>query len=254
MTKLVGILNITPDSFSDGGKFAAAEAAATQYAALVAAGAEIVDIGAESTRPGATPLGADEEWARLRPVLDAITPSIPISIDTRHATVVARALAAGAAIINDVSGLSDPAMRTVLAQSHCPVIVMHSLSIPADPAIVWGEDIDPISEILRWKTTITAQAAADGIAPARLIYDPGLGFGKTAAQSWALVEGATELVTSGGQWLYGHSRKSFLKLVTDAPPEDRDAATFLISRQLTGAGVQYLRVHNVALHAEDLCM
>ncbi len=254
MTQLMGILNITPDSFSDGGKFIDPAAAAQHFAALVGQGAQLIDIGAESTRPGATPLSANEEWARLEPVLAAVMPCHHrISIDTRHAETARQSLIAGAHIINDVTGLTDARMRAVLAAAACPIIVMHSLSVPVNPLDAWPADIDPIAEIMRWKAAVTALAAASGIAPARLIYDPGLGFGKSAAQSLALIARAAKLVESGGQWLFGHSRKSFLKMPGDTP-QQRDAATLEHSKHLVAAGVQFLRVHNVALHREALCM
>jgi dihydropteroate synthase len=255
MTELMGILNITPDSFSDGGRYLHPEAATRQFETLVQHGARFIDVGAESTRPGATPLTADEEWSRLDAVLHAI-PSHGrerLSVDTRHVETARRALDMGARIINDVSGLSDPRMRALLARTDAAIIVMHSLSIPADPHILWPSDIDPIQEILRWKDNVIALAAADGIGESRLIFDPGLGFGKSAAQSLELLARAAELVRAGGRWLYGHSRKSFLKTPGDTP-EARDAATLKHSTSLQAAGVHILRVHNVALHREGLCM
>jgi len=216
-------------------------------------GADIIDIGAESTRPGATPLNADEEWPRLAPVLEAIVVQgwrdrIRLSIDTRHAQTAARALALGAEIINDVGGLADDAMCETLEQHECDIVVMHALTIPADPAVTLPESADVIAEILAWKTRIMARAAAHGIGNHRLIYDPGIGFGKTAEQSLALITRAVELKKSGGRWLYGHSRKSFMKLLTDAPAEGRDALTRKFSQALADVGMDYLRVHDVAGH------
>lgn len=243
--KLMGILNVTPDSFSDGGAFADPVA---RLHALLEQGADIVDIGAESTRPGAVLLSPEEEWARLEPVLLRIPAGAVVSVDTRHAETARRALALGVSIINDVDGLRDEAMLAEMARQTCPVVVMHALSMPADPAVHLPEDGDVVAEILSWKATVTARAMAAGIAPARLIYDPGLGFGKTPEQSLALVERAGEMVASGGDWLYGHSRKSFLRLFTDASPADRDALTIAFSKKLADAGVQFLRVHDVAGH------
>lgn len=254
MSKLVGILNVTPDSFSDGGQFLAPAAARQQLDALVQAGADLVDIGAESTRPGATPLTPDEEWQRLAPVLDGLPQGVPVSLDTRHAATAARALDAGVQIINDQSGLTDPAMLALLAQAECPVVVMHALSLPVDPALVWAEEVEPMAEILRWKAQVTARAEEAGIRASRLIYDPGIGFGKRPLQSLALMRGAEQLVASGGQWFYGHSRKSFLTLFTVSPATGRDALTVAFSQLLVRAGVHYLRVHNVAAHREALCM
>ena len=244
---LVGILNITPDSFSDGGQFLAPDAACARIAQLAADGADIIDMGAESTRPGAVAISAEEEWARLSPILQYLPAVPPISLDTRHALTAQRALAAGVTIINDQGGLRDAAMRAVLAASNCRIIAMHALTLPVDPAVRWAEDIDPIAEILRWKQEAIARAEASSIASSRLIFDPGIGFGKSAVQSMALVARAGELVASGGEWLYGHSRKSFLGGLVEA----RDATTLAISHQLAAAGVQYLRVHDIKGHVDD---
>lgn len=259
MVKIIGILNVTPDSFSDGGQFIKPELAVARYQALVEAGADIVDIGAESTRPRAQSLLATEEWDRLEPVLRAIKlrkKSGQLSIDTRHPDIAGRAMMhGGVGIMNDVGGLQNPVMRTMLANIGCPLIfVMHSLSLPANPQVVWDAGIDPIARILEWREEIIALAAADRIPSERLVFDPGIGFGKTMEQNWALIERAGELVKSGGQWLYGHSRKSFLARVTDAPAAERDAATLEVSKRLVDAGVQYLRVHDVAGHVGVLCM
>lgn len=254
MSALVGILNITPDSFSDGGRYLAPDAACAQCEALVAAGADMIDVGAESTRPGAVSPSPEEEWARLSPVLAVLPRHVPISIDTRNAQTAARALDAGVSLINDQSGLEVDAMCALLAQAECSIVVMHQLGLPVDPARVWGDAVEPVAEILRWKAAVTARAEAAGIAPERLIYDPGIGFGKTPLQSLALMRRAPELVASGGRWYYGHSRKSFLKLFTDAPPEGRDAWTLSFSQWLVRAGVHYLRVHDVARHKAALCM
>jgi dihydropteroate synthase len=248
---IMGIVNVTPDSFSGDGVLA--DAAIRHAHALTNDGADILDIGAESTRPNATSLTADEEWARLEPVLNGIIVRewrmrVRLSVDTRHPQTAARALAMGVEIINDVGGLADPMMLEILEGYDSDIVVMHALSIPADPALTLPDGCDVVAEILAWKERITNHAAAHGIAKQRLIYDPGIGFGKTAAQSLTLVKSADKLVKMGGRWLVGHSRKSFLKLVTDAPVEARDEATLQFSAQLAQAGVDYLRVHNVARH------
>ena len=259
--QLMGVLNLTPDSFSDGGAFAQADAALAQFDQLIVDGADIIDIGAESTRPGAMLLTHAQEWARLQPLLAQVMqhPSrlpITISIDTRHAQTAAHALAMGANIINDVGGLRDAAMRAVLVASTCDIVVMHALTIPADKAVVWPPDTDVVAEILQWKRDVTALAATAGIAVERLIFDPGIGFGKTPKQSLALILHAAEIVGQGGRWLYGHSRKSFLTLFSDAPAAERDSLTLAFSSQLAAAGVDCLRVHAVAQHRallERLC-
>lgn len=248
---IMGIVNVTPDSFSGDG--ALADEAIRHAQSLMVDGADILDIGAESTRPNATPLTPDEEWARLEPVLMGIAArdwrdAVRISVDTRHPQTAARALELGVQFINDVSGLRDTMMLEILEGHECDVMVMHALDVPVNPANTLPPDCDVVAEILAWKAYITSHAEAHGIAKERLIYDPGIGFGKTAEQSLALVISADKLVKSGGRWLFGHSRKSFLKLVTDAPAEARDEATLKFSAQLAEAGVDYLRVHNVARH------
>lgn len=256
---LMGIVNVTPDSFSGDGQLA--EQAVRHAEAQLDAGADILDIGAESTRPGAIPLTADLEWARLEPVLNGIIAQrwrsrVRLSVDTRHAVTAARALALGVDMINDVSGLQDPEMAEILVDHTCDIIVMHALSVPAEPHHMLPPDCDVVAEILRWKKHITERVRAHAIAPERLIYDPGIGFGKTAEQSLRLIEHASELKKSGGRWLYGHSRKSFMGLGPHASTAERDAATQNYSRQLAEAGVDYLRVHDVAGHAamfEKLC-
>lgn len=245
-TQIMGILNITPDSFSDGGAVTVKDVI-TKFKQLVRDGADIIDIGAESTRPGATPLNADEEWQRLEAPLKAICQhplrqQVLLSIDTRHAQTAKHAIDLGVDWINDVSGLSDPAMVEVLRDALCDVVVMHSLTVPADKNVTLAADANPIAEVLKWKAGMECK----GIAPERLIFDPGIGFGKTAEQSLALIEHAEELVKNGGRWLIGHSRKSFIK------GGDRDVATLAYSRELVAQAVDYLRVHDVAGHRDIL--
>lgn len=256
---LVGIVNVTPDSFSGDGVHA--ERALALAGQLVRDGADIIDIGAESTRPGATPLTAEEEWARLAPVLSAIIHApwrrqVRLSVDTRHALAASRALDLGVEIINDVSGLADHAMAQLLSGHDGDVVVMHALSIPADAAQTLPAECDVVAELLAWKASITAQAVGHGIAAERLIYDVGIGFGKTPAQSLALILAAAQFQQSGGRWLFGHSRKSFLKLFTNADAPLRDDLTLAFSAQLAQAGVDFIRVHAVARHTalfEQLC-
>ena len=249
---LVGILNLTPDSFSGDG--VSANDALALARQMMMDGADMIDIGAESTRPSATPLSDAQEWARLSPFLHALLeadwrPRTRLSIDTRHALTASRALDLGIDIINDVGGLRDNAMAELLSGHDGDIIVMHALSIPADRAQTLPEDCDVVAELLAWKETVTARAISHGIAPERLIYDVGIGFGKTAKQSLALVHAAPQFHQSGGRWLYGHSRKSFMTLFSDADASARDDLTLAFSAQLAAANVDYLRVHNVARHA-----
>ena len=216
-------------------------------------GADILDIGAESTRPGAILLAADEEWARLEPVLAAIVEraaraEVRLSVDTRHAQTAARAIELGVQIINDQGGLEDSAMGEIIGEHECDVVVMHSLGLPADAKVTLATGDDPVQIILQWKEAMIARAANAGIARERLIFDPGIGFGKTPQQSLQLMLSAAQLVKTGGRWLFGHSRKSFITLFANVPPVERDALTLAFSAQLAQAQVPYLRIHNVAAH------
>lgn len=252
---LMGILNVTPDSFSgDGVQGASALSSADQ---LVEAGADILDIGAESTRPRGQAVTPDDEWQRLQPVLSALVSRpwrarVKLSIDTRHACTAARALALGVDLINDVGALADPQMQAVLQLDRCDVVVMHALSLPVDPALTLPADCDVVAEVLIWKGQVTARARKAGIEPARLLYDPGIGFGKTALQSLALLHAAPRLLASGGRWLFGHSRKSFQRLFTDAEAGLRDDLTLALSARLVTDGVHVIRVHEVGRHARLL--
>jgi dihydropteroate synthase len=190
---IMGILNVTTDSFSGDGRLAAD--AVKHAEKLVDCGADIIDIGAESTRPGAAPISAEEEWARLSPVLTGIIAypwraRVRLSIDTRHATTASHALALGVDIINDVSGLIADGMAETLEEHECDIVLMHALGMPANPALTLPPKCDVVREILKWKAKVTERAVAHGIATHRLIYDPGIGFGKTAEQSLALIERA----------------------------------------------------------------
>lgn len=260
---LMGIVNCTPDSFSADGSLSTEETLAYVDVQL-AAGADIIDLGAESTRPGAAIIGEAEEWQRLEPVLQALSThpkrdQFLLSLDSYRPASVAKALAMGIDMVNDVSGFRSDAMLQVLSKWDGDIVVMHALTVPADPEIVWDAAVDSVAEILRWKKAILQRAATVDIDPTRLIFDPGVGFGKTPAQSLALLARVDELVASGGRWLVGHSRKSFLKTVlgADADIDARDDATLVLSAALAQTGVHMLRVHNVARHKammDGLCM
>lgn len=256
MVKLVGIINLTPDSFSDGGMLASTDHAVAYANELVEAGAAVLDIGAESTRPGATPLSAEEEWARLHAPLAAICSAVKgravISVDTRHAATAKNALALGVEWINDVSGLADAAMLAVLSDSECNIVAMHSLTVPADANVILPEGKDPIEAVLEYAETLSARLAQAGIARERLILDPGIGFGKTPEQLLELLRRIDELAAAGYPLFVGHSRKSFLKAFTGGKPELRDAATLAVSLVLARRKVDYLRVHDVAAHTAAL--
>lgn len=258
--QIMGIINRTPDSFSGDGSVSVPETLA-RIDAMLEQGADIIDLGAESTRPGAPAIGEVEEWARLEPVLKALAkhPSrneFYLSLDSHRAATVEKALGYGIELVNDVSGLRSDAMLQVLSGCDTDVVVMHALTVPADPEITWDAGVDAVAEILRWKQAMLQRAASVNIDSTRLIFDPGIGFGKTAAQSLNLLAHAGELVDSGGRWLIGHSRKSFMKALA-AEPDDRDGPTLAMSALLAQTGVHILRVHEVARHKallDSLCM
>ncbi len=246
MTKLVGILNVTPDSFSDGGRHFSKDDAIAGIHTLIAQGADIIDIGAESTRPGAAVLTPNEEWARLDVLLEALPEGPMYSLDTRHAANARRALmvpGAGIGWINDVSGF-DAAMVNTVKYADCKLVLMHSLSVPADKNVVLPESADVLQVLIEFAREKLAMFTEAGIAKERVIFDPGLGFGKTLAQSMAIVQGVERLREAGLPLFIGHSRKSFLAQVDS----DKDKATLEVSRWLIGKNVEYLRVHDVAAH------
>ncbi|HLB42280.1 MAG TPA: dihydropteroate synthase [Gammaproteobacteria bacterium] len=257
--QLVGILNITPDSFSDGGQFLSADSAVQQAIYLVASGAEIIDIGAQSTAPHATSIGAKEEWQKLEPVLTGIndardqfilTPKI--SVDTYHVTVAKQALQWPVDWINDVSGLKDPAMIELLAQSKADSVMMHHLSIPASHQQVIPYDQDAMKIIYKWAEKQLNILEKLGIARERMIVDPGIGFGKVAEHSFLLIKHIKEFKNLGVRLLVGHSRKSFLSLFTAHPASERDMETVITALHLANHAVDYLRVHHVEWCARGL--
>ncbi|MDX2000207.1 MAG: dihydropteroate synthase [Thermoanaerobaculia bacterium] len=252
--RLLGIVNVTPDSFSDGGRFLTAEQAVEHGLALLAEGADALDLGAESTRPGGGVYGTgartvpvNEELDRLLPVLVGLRreTSQPLSVDTRKAAVAREALAVGADIINDVSALGDPEMGAVVAAAGCAVILMHSRgelgSMQRD--IVFT---DVVAEVAAELDDAAARALAAGIAHDKVIVDPGLGFGKTAAQNLALLRGLPKLVERGRPVLVGASRKSFLGAVTGQPPAERLEGSLAAAAWAAQGGAAILRVHDVA--------
>lgn len=252
--RLLGIVNVTPDSFSDGGRFLAPERAVEHGLVLLAEGADALDLGAESTRPGGGVYGAgartvpaDQELERLLPVLAGLRRETarPICVDTRKAAVARAALAAGADLINDVSALGDPDMAAVVAAAGCPVVLMHSRGELPD----MQRDIqftDVVAEVAAELDDAAARATSAGIAPEKVIVDPGLGFGKTAAQNLALLWGLPVLVERGRPVLVGASRKSFLGAVTGQPPAERLEGSLAAAAWAARGGAAILRVHDVA--------
>ncbi len=245
--RVMGVVNVTPDSFSDGGRFLDPAAAITHAERLVAEGADAIDIGGESTRPGATPVPPEEEWRRVAPVLDGLRGrlSVPISIDTRHAEVAERAVAAGADIVNDVEGLRSEAMRRAVARTGAAAIAMHMRGDPTTMQSDLAYD-DVRDAVFRALAAATDAAVADGIAPDRLLVDPGLGFGKSPEQSLELLAHADELRSLGYPVVLGASRKSFLGWVGGGGgPETRLEAGLAAAVLAAERGVAYVRVHDV---------
>ncbi len=255
-TQLVGIVNVTPDSFSDGGEYDTTEKAMQRIHDLVHQGADVIDIGAESTRPTATPLTQSEEWSRLRPVLDSIRSHYSsrvwkLSVDTYHLKTALAALGYKVDWVNDVTGFTQNEMLAAVADSGATVVAMHSLGVPARPDITLSAQSDAVSEIIAWAHASVNRLTAVGIARERIILDPGIGFGKNAHQSLMLIHNAHRLtdVFPDINWLYGHSRKSYQKLLGATEMLHRDLITCAHSAQLMDAGIAYIRVHDVMAHA-----
>ncbi|HTN52686.1 MAG TPA: dihydropteroate synthase [Anaeromyxobacter sp.] len=245
---LMGVVNVTPDSFSDGGRFAAPEAAVAHARALAIEGADLVDLGGESTRPGAPPVPAAEEIRRVVPVIERLRAggfTLPISVDTSKGAVARAALAAGADLVNDVTALSDPDLAAAVAGARVPVVLMHTRGTPADMA-ARADYRDVVAEVVAELGVALARAEAAGVARERVILDPGIGFAKRAEHSVALLGRLGELRALGRPLLVGPSRKSFIGALTGAPVEDRLPGTLAAVAACVLAGVELLRVHDVA--------
>jgi dihydropteroate synthase len=248
---VMGIVNVTPDSFSDGGRYLQTAGAVEHGMALVAAGADIVDVGGESTRPGARPVPVDVELHRVVPVVRELARAgTTVSIDTMHAEVARAALAAGALAVNDVSGgLADPAMAGLVADAQVPYVAMHwrAPSVDMQRHARYGDVVAEVAEELSRRLDAFVEAGMD---PRRIVLDPGLGFAKNAAHNWQLLARFDELLALGHPILVGASRKSFLGalLATDdgpAAPDARDVATAAVSALAAAAGAYCVRVHDV---------
>jgi dihydropteroate synthase len=250
---LVGILNVTPDSFSDGGRWAEPGDAAAHARELVAAGAGMLDLGAESTRPGAAPVAAREELRRLLPVLRAVRAAVtvPLSVDTMKGGVARAALAEGADVVNDVSaGRFDADMLPLCAAAGAPVILMHMRGTPAtmqrDPVYA-----DVVQEVVGFLAGRVAAAQAAGVPPAAIVLDPGIGFGKTVAHNCQLLRRLDVLTALGYPVLVGPSRKGFIGELTDrAEPAERLLGTAAAVAVAVAAGARLVRVHDVAAMRE----
>ena len=246
---VMGVLNVTPDSFSDGGKFFSLDAARAQAAAMAGEGAAMLDIGAESTRPGHQPLTEAEEWARLERHLPAAMEAageVAISIDTTKAAIARRAVALGCAVVNDQWGLQgDPAMAEVVAESGALLVAMHN-------AREKDEARDVVSDLRRFFDETLRRAERAGIERARIVLDPGVGFAKTPRQNSEAVARMPELADYGLPWLAGLSRKSFLAQYVKGGPEARLHATLGAHLAAARCGAAIIRAHDVKPHVEAL--
>jgi dihydropteroate synthase len=249
---VMGVLNVTPDSFSDGGRYADLDAAVAHAVQLRADGAHLIDVGGESTRPGAARVDAGTERARVLPVIRALAAAgVPMSIDTTRASVAAAAIEAGVGIVNDVSGgLADPDMARVVVDAGCPWVLMHWRGHARAMAQLASYG-DVVADVIAELTARVDAALAAGVAPEQLIIDPGLGFAKRAEHNWALTARLPELLALGYPVLFAASRKSYLGSLLAAPdgtprPTDRrEAATIATSVLAVAAGVWGVRVHEV---------
>ena len=248
---IMGIINVTPDSFSDGGRFAAHDQAIEQGERLAAEGADILDIGGESTRPKATPVSASEEMARIIPVIRTLAKriKIPISVDTMKSEVARAALDVGATILNDVWGFQrDLGMARLAASARCPVVIMHNRSEIAP-------DIDIIADVENFLLRSIELAEEAGVAKSNLILDPGFGFGKTPEQNLDLIRQMRHLRALGYPILLGVSRKSTLGLVTGRTvPDERLAGSLAAALIGVQNGADIIRVHDVAAHVDAMAL
>ncbi len=241
-TLVMGILNVTPDSFSDGGAFIDPAAASAHAEKMVAAGADIIDVGGESTRPGHTEIDAEEERARIMPVIARLAKSlaVPISIDTAKAEVAEAALEAGATVVNDVWGLQrDPDMAGIVARHGASLVAMHNRDAV-------DADIDILADIRAFFARTLKIAAAAGIADDRIVLDPGFGFGKTVEQNLDILARLSELKALGRPLLIGTSRKSTIGKVLDRPVDERLYGTIATNVIAIAGGADIVRVHDVA--------
>lgn len=243
-TLLMGVVNVTPDSFSDGGQFLDAAQAVEHAKRLIEEGADILDVGAESSRPGSDPVSDDEEWARLEPVLDAVLSStgVPVSVDTYKAATARRALERGAHMINDITGLTDPALTELVASYGVPAVIMHMKGRPK----TMQDDVhydDVVAEVKSFLAGRAQRAVQAGVS--QVILDPGIGFGKTAGHNLQILRRLSEFAELPYPLLVGPSRKSFLGSLTGAAVGERLEATLAAVTAAVLGGANIVRVHDV---------
>ena len=252
---VMGILNVTPDSFSDGGSYIDRDAAVTAAVRMLADGADVIDVGGESTRPGAEPVTAVQEAARVAGVIAALAEQgACVSVDTRHALVASEALSAGASIVNDVSGFTDPEMVRVAADSDAGLVVMHTRGEPRtmQEAPAYADVVAEVAEFLSRQAVALERA---GVARDRIAIDPGIGFGKTTGHNLALLRRLPELEALGFPVLVGASRKRFIGEITGVvEPQARVAGSVAAALEAVRRGAAVVRVHDVAATVQALAM
>lgn len=257
---MVGILNLTPDSFSDGGELASPDTLLARAATHLAAGAVLLDLGGESTRPGAAPVSPDEELARVLPAISLLRRELPharLSLDTRHARVARAGLALGVEVINDISMLADPDMAATVAAAGAGLVISHLRGVPA--TMHHAPDFtDVVAEVAQELATAADRAVAAGVQPEAIVLDPGIGFGKTLEHNLALLQQPDRLRWRNRALFIGVSRKRMLGALLpeghpgQSQPPARDLATAVTSALLAWRGVELLRVHDVAASADAL--
>jgi dihydropteroate synthase len=260
--KIIGILNVTPDSFSDGGKFDSLDNALNHLKKMIAEGADGIDVGAESTRPKATPIGAEEEWKRLEKILPAVisevkksAKKIKISIDSYHFETIKKAYEIGVDVINDVSGLCDEKIVNFIAEKNIETILMHNLQIEAIPDVVINRNLNLINEILKWGREKISYLESKNVKKSQLIFDLGIGFNKDALQSIRILKNIENFRALGLPIYIGHSKKSFLEAIDFSDYGEglnRAEKTLIISQYLIGKNVDYLRIHDVEKHVQNI--
>ncbi len=260
-TKIVGILNITPDSFSDGGKFYEKKLAIEQLKKMLYEGADVIDIGAESTRPNAQKLNGQEEFKRLENILPEIIyeitkfnnnqeKQVKASIDSYHFTTIVKSYEIGIKIVNDVSGLVDDNIIEFIAKNNILTILMHNLAIHANPDVVINQDLNINNEIINFAQEKILNLQKKGIKKSQLIFDPGIGFSKNAGQSLRIIKNIDSYRVLGLDLFIGHSKKSFLDAID--LPLDRAQKTLEITKFLARKKIEYIRVHDVKSNLESL--
>lgn len=253
--KLVGILNITDDSFSDGGRYLNSDELLKQCNKLIEQGADIIDIGAESTRPGARAVSSELEIKNLIWALKEIGHKIPISLDCRKANVIAAVLeSCQVDYLNDVEGFPSEDMKNILLKTGLSAFVMHSLGVPPQQNFTLDVNLDPVGQLIEWCLQKHDELIEYGISSDKIIFDPGIGFGKTKEQSIYILNHLEKFFQTSFDFMIGHSRKSFLSLFSNRLAEERDLETALVTNHLNLAYVQYLRVHDIATQKLALSM